>query len=113
MDGMTVTREMLKHLIDKAQSEGAKRIVRIVLEVGEMSGLDLREFRNHFDLLSRETLAEGAVLSITEIPLKVRCLSCSNEFLAGGFKMSCPDCGSIASELISGNELRVKEMEVG
>lgn len=113
MDGMTVTREMLKQLIEKAQSEGANRIVRIVLEVGEMSGLDAKDLQKNFEILSRETLAEGADLSISEIPLKVRCLSCSNEYLAGGFKMSCPGCGSIASELVAGNELRVKEMEVG
>ncbi len=113
MDGMTVTREILKTLIEKAQSEGASKIVRIVLEVGEMSGFDSKELYKYFDILSRDTLAEGAKLSITEIPLRVRCLSCSNEFVASGFKMTCPDCGSVASELISGNELRVKEMEVG
>jgi hydrogenase nickel incorporation protein HypA/HybF len=113
MDGMTVTREVLKKLIEKAQSEGANKIVRVVLEVGEMSGLDSRELYKYFDILSRDTLAEGANLSITEIPLTVRCLSCSDEFVASGFKMTCPDCGSVASELVSGNELRVKEMEVG
>lgn len=113
MDGMTVTREMLKQLIEKAQSEGANRIVKIVLEVGEMSGLNAKELKNHFEALSRDTLAEGAVLSITEIPLMVRCLSCSGEFVASGFQMTCASCGGIATELISGNELRVKEMEVG
>ncbi len=113
MDGLHVTREMLNQLIEKAQSEGASRIVRIVLEVGELSGLDSKELEKHFEQLSRETLAEGAKLSITEIPLKIRCLSCSTEYVASGFKMVCSGCGSIASELISGNELRVKEMEVG
>ena len=112
MDGLHVTREMLKQLIEKAQSEGARRIVRIVLEVGELNGLDTKELRAHFRRLSKDTLAEGATLSITEIPLKVRCLSCSEEYPAGGYKMVCPSCGGIASELVSGNELRVKEMEL-
>jgi hydrogenase nickel incorporation protein HypA/HybF len=113
MDGMSVTREMLKQLIEKAQSEGANRIVRIVLEVGELSGFNVKELKGHFEVLSRDTLAEGATLSVTEVPIKVKCLSCSNEYVASGYRMVCSGCGSIASELISGNELRVKEMEVG
>jgi hydrogenase nickel incorporation protein HypA/HybF len=112
MDCMSVTREMLQQLIEKAQSEGASRIKRVVLEVGEMSGLDSNDLRNSFQLLSQDTLAEGAELAITAVPLKVRCLSCSREYTASGYKMVCQACGSIASELISGNELRVKEMEV-
>ncbi|MEK6776682.1 MAG: hydrogenase maturation nickel metallochaperone HypA [bacterium] len=113
MDGLTVTREILKQLIEKAQSEGASRITRIEIEVGELSGLDTKEIQTHFENLSQDTLAQGAKLSIIPIPLKVRCLSCSTEYNAGGFKMTCSHCGSISSELISGNELRVKEMEVG
>ncbi len=113
MDGLSVAREMLKQLIEKAQSEGASRIVRVVIDIGEMSGVNAKEIQEYFALLSQQTLAEGAKLLINEIPLKVRCLSCSNEYSASGYKMSCPGCGSIASELISGNELRVKEMEVG
>lgn len=112
MDSDAVTREMLKQLVEKAQSEGANRIKRIVIEVGEMSGLKSGEIRTSFDLLSRDTLAEGAELSITEIPLQVRCLSCSAEYSASGLKMICPECKSIASELIKGNELRVREIEV-
>ncbi len=112
MDCMSVTREMLHQLIEKAQSEGARRIKRVVLEVGEMSGLDSNDLRNSFQVLSRDTPAEGAELAITAVPLKVRCLSCSTEYSASGFKMTCGECGSIASELISGNELRVREMEV-
>ncbi len=112
MDCMTVTREMLHQLIEKAQSEGANRIKRVVLEVGEMSGLDSNDLRNSFQVLSQDTPAEGAELAITAVPLKVRCLTCSSEYNAGGFKMTCDACGSIASELVSGNELRVREMEV-
>ncbi len=112
MDCMSVTREMLHQLIEKAQSEGANRIKRVVLEVGEMSGLDSNDLRNSFQLLSHDTPAEGAELAINAVPLKVRCLSCDAEYSAGGFRMTCGKCGSIASELISGNELRVREMEV-
>ncbi len=112
MDSLSITREMLKQLIQEAESKGATRIKRIVLEVGEMSGLDSGELQRNFDLLSRDTLAEGATLSITEIPLNVRCLSCSAEYTASGYQLRCAACGSVASELVSGNELRVKEMEV-
>jgi len=112
MDCMSVTREMLHQLIAKAQSEGADRIKRVVLDVGEMSGLDSNDLRDSFRVLSRDTPAEGAELAINPVPLMVRCLSCSAEYSAGGFRMTCEKCGSIASELISGNELRVREMEV-
>jgi len=112
MDSQALTREMLKHLIEEARLQGAHRIKRIVLEVGALSGLDCRELRENFEQLSRDTPAEGAVLAITEIPLTVRCLFCSREYDAGGFRMTCSSCGGIASELVSGNELRVKEMEV-
>jgi len=112
MDSDTVTREMLKQLVEKAKSEGANRIKRIVIEIGEMSGLNSGQIRNSFDMLSRDTLAEGAELAISEIPLQVKCMKCSAEYNASGMSMICPECGSIASELVKGNELRVKEIEV-
>ena len=64
-----------------------------------------------FDLCSEGTVAEGARLEILEIPGRARCRECGEEFVLEQPFGRC-DCGSTDLEWLSGDELKVKELEV-
>jgi len=92
------------------RSDGA-RVERIVLEIGQLSLVLPDAVRFCFDLVARGTACEGAVLEIIETPGRGRCRQCKKELALGDLLEACP-CGHVDVEVLAGQELRVKEMDV-
>jgi hydrogenase nickel incorporation protein HypA/HybF len=87
------------------------RIKRIVLEIGKLSAVLPDAVRFCFDLCAEGTAAAGAVLEIEEPPGKARCRLCGGLVnLARPYGLC--SCGSSDLEWLSGDELKIKEMEV-
>ena len=93
------------------QSKGA-RVTRVVLEIGKLSAVLPDAIRFCFDLCSEGTVVEGAHLEILETPGRARCRQCSVELLLERPFGRC-ECGNTDLDWLSGEELRIKEMEVG
>lgn len=93
------------------ESSGGARVGRIVLEVGKLAVVLPDALRFCFDAVAEGTAAEGARLDIVEVPGLATCRACG-----GRVELSQPfgrcACGGSDLEWISGEELRIKEMEV-
>lgn len=90
---------------------GEERVRRLVLEVGQLSGVVPDALRFCFDLCTRDTPVEGAELEIREVGGLARCDACGREVeLAAPFGVCA--CGSPGLEVLRGRELRIKEVEV-
>jgi len=92
----------------------AQRVERIVLRIGTLAGVELEALRFAFDVVSRGTVAEGAVLEIEAVPAAVYCPSCRQEFASedGGFIYTCPGCGDLCGEIRRGRELELSRIEM-
>jgi hydrogenase nickel incorporation protein HypA/HybF len=95
---------------------GDARVTRVVLEVGSLSGVVPDAVRFCFDVCAQGTTLDGAALDIVTLPARARCSSCAAESeivdLVTDLLAVCP-CGSICLEVMGGQELRIKEVEVG
>jgi len=109
---LSVTQGMLDIALEKAKETQASRITRINLVIGEISSIvdDCVQF--YFDFLSRDSIASGATLSFTRIPMKVRCRNCKLSFSPNKSLWSCPQCGEWSVEIIAGNEFYIDSIEV-
>lgn len=90
---------------------GDQRVALVRLEIGELAGVELEALRFCFDVCTQGTPLAGAELDIVRIPGAARCRSCGGEHAAPSLASPCP-CGSFDRELVSGDELRLKEVEV-
>jgi len=108
MHELGVTQEIVAIVSERA--EGA-RIRRVVLEIGKLAAILPDAVRFCFDLCSAGTLAEGATLEIIEVPGRARCRTCGAEVLLDK-PFGCCSCGNSDLDWLSGEELRIKEMEV-
>jgi hydrogenase nickel incorporation protein HypA/HybF len=108
MHEMAITQEVVEIL--RARSEGRK-VLRVVLEIGKLSAVLPDAVRFCFDLVAEGSPAEGARLEILEPDGRARCRPCGGEVLLDRPFGRCR-CGSTDLDWISGEELRVKEMEV-
>jgi len=108
MNEMAVTQEIVEILRQRA---GDRKVRRVVIEIGKLSAVLPDAVRFCFDLCTEGTPAEGAALEILEPPGRARCRACGGDVALERPFGRCA-CGSTDLEWISGEELRVMEMEV-
>lgn len=95
-----------------ARDQGASKVLAVTVEVGVFSGVMAEALEFCFDACCRDTLLQGSRLQIEPVAARVRCRTCRREYEPGSFFDNCPACGSAAGDLLSGEELRIKEMEI-
>jgi hydrogenase nickel incorporation protein HypA/HybF len=93
------------------EAAGGRRVRRVMLEVGKLSGVVSEAVLFCFDAVTQGTALEGATLDIREIDGRARCHACAAEFAVPSFVTTCP-CGSRRLAHIAGEELNIKSMEV-
>jgi hydrogenase nickel incorporation protein HypA/HybF len=87
------------------------RITCVHLEIGALSGVVADSVRFCFDLVTEGTNLAGARLEISEPAGLCRCRVCGAEFEADRAFALCP-CGSVEIEIISGQELKIRSVQV-
>jgi len=112
MHELGITESIIDIVLGKAKGAGATRITEISLVVGELSGFVPDCLQFYFDFLSKDSIAEGAILHFESTLAQFRCRTCSAVFQPNDSSSDCPECGSHGVELAGGRELYVKSMEV-
>lgn len=112
MHELSVTQGMLDIALEKAKEAQASRITGINLVIGEMSSIVDDSVQFYFDFLSRDSIASGATLSFTRIPIQVRCRNCGLSFTPDKSLWSCPQCSEWDVEVIAGREFYIDSIEV-
>ncbi|MBI3794978.1 MAG: hydrogenase maturation nickel metallochaperone HypA [Nitrospinae bacterium] len=108
---MAVAQSMMDLVFENASANGAKKITRIDVAVGNLSGVAADSLSFCFDALKSGTIADGALLAIDEIIATAKCPACAEEFRVGPHDFLCAKCGGPISPN-GGRELSVKSIEV-
>lgn len=112
MHEMSICEGILQVMEEQAEQQNFSRVKRVWLEIGPLSGVELEALRFGFDVVTRNSLAEHAELEIIETPGEAWCLECSKTVPVRQRFDSCPECDSYQLQVTSGEELRIKELEV-
>ena len=112
MHEMTLTSSILDLLQTQARQQHFSMVKRIRLEVGALVHFEPEALQFNFNLASRGTLAEGAVLEIVIQPGRAWCPACEREVAMSTHLEPCPECGTEQLRVISGDQFHIKELEV-
>jgi hydrogenase nickel incorporation protein HypA/HybF len=111
---LAATRGMLEVALEAAGHADHRRLLAIDLVIGELTTMVDDSVQFYFDVLSRGTAAEGAVLRIRRTLPEANCAACGHAFAARvPLPAGCPVCGSGELRLHGGREFRVESIEVG
>lgn len=91
---------------------GFARVTRLRLEIGTLSTVDPHALRQAFAPVAAGTVAEGAILEIDEPAGQAWCMTCGKSVTLVSRGLPCPDCSGWQLMVQSGEEMRVKDMEV-
>jgi hydrogenase nickel incorporation protein HypA/HybF len=112
MHELGISQGVLDVVLKEAEKAEAKKVSRIDLVVGEASGVVDEAVRLCFELVSADTIAQGAELTFRHVPLKMRCRACGHSFSPGGLYESCPACSTWGAEVTEGSEFYIDSIEV-
>jgi hydrogenase nickel incorporation protein HypA/HybF len=107
-----LTRDVLSMALGKAGEAKASRITRINLVIGDLSGVADESVRFYFDFLTKDTIADKAALSFVKKPVTLRCRACKKIFSPADIDWTCPSCGELTAEIVSGRECYMESIEV-
>lgn len=112
MHELGVTENIINIALAKAGEAQASRVAKINLVVGELSGFVSDCIQFYFDSLSKDTIAQGAVLHFESVPTQLRCRDCSTTFRPQDTLWTCPECRGRSIEIFKGRELYIESLEV-
>lgn len=112
MHEYSITESILSLALDKATKAKARKITRINLVLGELSGVVGECVQQYFEVLGKGTMAGDAALSFEMKPTLLKCRKCDKEFSPADHKWVCPDCGELSIEIVAGRECYLESIEV-
>ena len=112
MHELSVVESIVDISLKHAERNGAKRIVKINLVLGELTGIVDQCVTFYWDMLAKDTIAADAEIVFRKVPVVARCTGCGKEFTPEELDLTCPSCGSVKAELVHGREFQVESIEI-
>jgi hydrogenase nickel incorporation protein HypA/HybF len=110
---LSIAQSIVEAVEVKATGLSATRVKGVRLRIGEASGIVTDSLTFCFEMLaSSDPVLAGAQLQIEDVPHRARCHRCDQEFAVVNYIAQCPTCQEWSSDIISGTELLVLEMEI-
>ena len=112
MHELPVTQSLLEIALRHAEKAGVERIVRLNIVIGELASIVDDSVQFYWDIISRDTIAEGAHLHFERTPGQLRCTGCGHTFPLSGQDYVCPECQGTQVVTVGGDDFQLDSIEV-
>lgn len=112
MHELAITQSILDIAQKAAAEHSVQRIREIRIKIGDYSGVVPQCIQYYFDVISQNTVAQGAKLKMERLPIVMRCEACRWEGEMDKHHIQCPACGGTQLKLLQGREFYVESLEV-
>ena len=112
MHEVSIASELLTTIERVARESGGRRVRAVDLVVGELAGVDADALSFAFEIVSRGTIAEGAVVTVDRAPLLGACGACGLEGPGDLEALACAGCGGSPVRVTGGRELRLTSIDI-
>lgn len=111
MHEYSIVQALMTQVTEQAQRRQARRVVRIRVRIGELSGVDADLLSTAFSTFAQvhERYARTS-LEIERVPLTWGCSACTRTFEQGA-RLRCPDC-NLPARLVRGDEIILDQIEM-
>lgn len=112
MHEMSLAESVREIVDDTARASGARRVLSVRLEIGQLAQVEVDAMRFAFEVVQRGSLADTARLDIVEVDGTAWCMSCSQPVVITRRGDPCPRCGSHQLQVTGGDRMRVLDIEI-
>lgn len=112
MHELGIMQNIVNSVEEYADENHITEIAKVIVEVGQISGVVPESLEFCFGVCTKDTVLEGALLEIERVPAIGRCKQCGEEFNLFENDFTCPSCSGSEWDVVSGKELVIKGLEV-
>ena len=113
MHELSIAEGIVSEVERLAAHHRATRVDAIEVETGVMRMVEHGALASAFEIVSVGTVAQGARLVVTDVPVVARCRSCGTEYGAGDrFDFACPSCGKADAGILQGDDIILASVEM-
>jgi hydrogenase nickel incorporation protein HypA/HybF len=112
MHELSVTESVLDIVTRHANQANARRVKTINLVIGEYASIVDDSVQFYWDIISKDTLAQGAQLQFRRIPAELACLACGQRFQPESETYACPNCGGNRIQIVAGREFFIESIDI-
>ncbi len=112
MHELAITESILEITLRHAGQAQASKVTDLYLVIGQLSSIVDDSVQFYWDIISKDTPAEGATLHFRRIPVELVCLNCARRYTPEGEDFACPDCHSEQIKVATGEEFFLESIDV-
>jgi hydrogenase nickel incorporation protein HypA/HybF len=110
---LPATEGILATALETAAEAGAEQVLAIDLVIGDLSSIVDDSVQFYFDILSRDTIADGATLRFRRVPGEALCFGCGHRYtVRPPLDPACPACHAYAVRVSGGDDFFIESIEV-
>jgi hydrogenase nickel incorporation protein HypA/HybF len=117
MHELSMAESILTAVIEKSEENHAKKVIEVIIEIGKMAMLNSEQLTFLLDVLTEDTIASDAKITIEDIPIEIKCPKCEFHGEIDSEKFDpytpiaiCPECGSFKVQVLNGKDVIVKNI---
>ena len=113
MHELGIVIEVVKQVEELAKQNDVEKVTKLTLEVGEVSGVVKEYFLDAFKwFIKKSQYMKECELEYVSIEGISYCQDCKKTYPTTKFGKECPYCHSPRTYLVSGQEVKIKDIQV-
>jgi hydrogenase nickel incorporation protein HypA/HybF len=112
MHELSVTEGLIQVVSDEVKKKNLSKVTGITLVIGDLTSIIDDSVQFYFDILSKGTALQGAVLFFKRIMPEYECRECKHVFAGRYVGSMCPKCGGKTVIASKGQEFFIESIEV-
>ncbi|NKQ41854.1 MAG: hydrogenase/urease nickel incorporation protein HypA [Sulfurovum sp.] len=112
MHEYSIVQALIGQCEDLADENNASKVIKVVIKIGILSGVEPHLLESAFDTFKEETICAQAELVVNKQKLKLHCNNCDDEFEVDGHEYLCQSCQSNSVRIVDGEDMYLMSLEM-
>ncbi len=112
MHEYSIVQSLLDSCEENAKVNNATKVMKVVVKIGVMSGVEPALLQTAFDTFKENTICSNATFIINMQPIVINCHNCGKQLVLNKNEYNCPECKSIDLDVIDGEDMYLMQLEL-
>ncbi len=112
MHEYSIVSSLLDLCEENVQKESAKKIIKVEVKIGVLSGVEPYLLQSAFDAFKEKTVCDSAEFVIHMQEVVIQCNKCNKEFTLKKHEFTCPNCKSFDIVTLDGENMYLMRLEM-
>jgi len=112
MHEYSIVQSLLNSCEENAEQNNATKVIKVVVKIGVMSGVEPDLLQTAFDTFKEQTMCHDAEFIINIQQVVIKCKDCGEESILQKNEYACLKCESVNIDILDGEEMYLMQLEL-